>query len=174
MLCVARFVDAYFSVDRHGQSKHAMNIFARLVRCLLGEDAISQRKLEYGNPLVILGVSVTVSTAGLKLHPDAANGQKWSDAIKVALDTGMCAWSSSKFILFVTALRMCRCASSGRGLQTCRSSHLGKSELFQACWKSSPLSHLQAGLSFSVQSGLIEYIFAVALKAAAVSHKQDW
>ena len=86
-----RFVDDYFGIDRDGQAEHAMNIFARLVRCLLGEDAISQQKCVHGNPLVVQGVSVTVAPLGAKLQPDAAKRHKWSEAIKAALDTGACA-----------------------------------------------------------------------------------
>ncbi len=35
---------------------HAMTCFARLVRLLLGADAIADRKLEYGTQLLVLGM----------------------------------------------------------------------------------------------------------------------
>ncbi len=38
---------------------HSMQIFARLVRLLLGETAIAEHKLECGLELVILGVKVS-------------------------------------------------------------------------------------------------------------------
>ncbi len=40
--------------------EHSMNIFARLVRLLLGETAIAQQKLECGHELVILGVQAAL------------------------------------------------------------------------------------------------------------------
>ena len=39
--------------------KQGMMIFARLVRLLLGQSAISERKLEYGTWLTVLGVDVS-------------------------------------------------------------------------------------------------------------------
>ena len=39
-------------------TEHAMMCMARLVRVLLGESAISARKLDYGPSLTILGVDV--------------------------------------------------------------------------------------------------------------------
>ena len=37
-----------------------MNQFARMVRACLGQTAISEKKLESGNPLNILGVTVFI------------------------------------------------------------------------------------------------------------------
>ena len=42
-------------------TEHAMNCMARLVRVLLGETAISEKKLESGPSLVVLGVKVRVT-----------------------------------------------------------------------------------------------------------------
>ena len=117
------FVDDFFGVDRVGEAKHAMNLFARLVRCLLGEDAISQRKLEHGNPLVVLGVAVAVSPSGLTMQPDAAKCQKWSEAIKSALETGtLCTYASCSDMLATLLHRPLACRGS---LQACRPSHMG-------------------------------------------------
>ena len=57
LLC---FVDDYFSVDRHTCAQAAMQYFARLVRACLGESAVAPRKLEWGNPLIVLGVEIEV------------------------------------------------------------------------------------------------------------------
>ena len=40
--------------------EHSMHIFARLVRMLLGETSIAERKLECGLELVVLGVLVAL------------------------------------------------------------------------------------------------------------------
>ena len=37
---------------------HGMKVFARLVRALLGETAVSQKKLECGSELICLGILV--------------------------------------------------------------------------------------------------------------------
>ena len=49
------FVDDYFTVDYAGVAGDTLNVFDRLVRACLGPDATSPRKLEFGNPLEILG-----------------------------------------------------------------------------------------------------------------------
>ena len=51
-----RYVDDFFAGERRDTAKHAMEVFARLVRALLGKSAIASRKLEHGKKLVILGV----------------------------------------------------------------------------------------------------------------------
>ena len=47
-----------YNVCRPEAMEHSMLIFARLVRLLLGESAVAERKLECGRELVILGVKV--------------------------------------------------------------------------------------------------------------------
>ena len=71
-----RYVDDYFAVDRQRLSmhtprvltvsfplmhrpetvKHALETFMRLIRAILGQDAVADRKVEHGNDLVILGI----------------------------------------------------------------------------------------------------------------------
>ena len=54
--------------------EQAMQLFAQLVRLLLGHDAIAARKLEFGVQLVILGMLVRCLTLGKWsiLHPGPA------------------------------------------------------------------------------------------------------
>jgi len=78
-LPVFRYVDDWFAADRHlcaccshlrlcscvslfrhDTTEHAMMCMARLVRVLLGETAISARKLECGPSLTVLGINVSV------------------------------------------------------------------------------------------------------------------
>ena len=58
--CRYRWVDDYFSIEPADTVKHAMTCFARLVRAVLGTDAIAESKLGWGNPLHILGVTIAI------------------------------------------------------------------------------------------------------------------
>ena len=60
-------------------------IIARLVRCLLGRTAISEKKLSHGNPLVILGIETRILRDGIFWRPDAEKVQKWCARIQAAL-----------------------------------------------------------------------------------------
>ena len=42
----------------------------RLVRLLFGADAIAEKKLEHGNPLTVLGISIEINDAGVVFQPD--------------------------------------------------------------------------------------------------------
>ena len=57
----------------------------RLVKVLLGEDAIAERKLEAGNPLTILGIQVQANLGGVAFTPDAEKVKAWIDDIERAL-----------------------------------------------------------------------------------------
>ena len=52
-LILLHYVDDYFGVERAACAEVAKNTFARMVRACLGPTAISERKLEHGNPLTI-------------------------------------------------------------------------------------------------------------------------
>ena len=67
---VLRYVDDYFSVERCETNEHAMTCFARLVRALLGQSAIAERKLECGPSLVVLGMLVNPSPKGVRFTLD--------------------------------------------------------------------------------------------------------
>ena len=60
----------------------------RLVRVLLGADAISERKLETGNPLVVLGVQIESNLGGVVFFPAAEKVEQWKRDIKRALREG--------------------------------------------------------------------------------------
>ena len=105
-LPVLRFVDDYFAAEQEACAKHAMLIFARcgmlifqnisivshlmyrLVRVLLGADSISERKLETGNPLVVLGVQIEAHLGGVVFTPAADKVKKWLLDIQCALKVG--------------------------------------------------------------------------------------
>ena len=58
-----RYVDDFFSADEGDGVGDAAAAAAELIRVLLGDDAIQARKLEWGSPLVVLGVEVQAASA---------------------------------------------------------------------------------------------------------------
>ena len=58
------------------------------MRCLLGSDAISERKLECGNPLVILGVHISVDAQGARYQPSDDKVTKWQTRLNSHLASG--------------------------------------------------------------------------------------
>ena len=61
----------------------------RLVRCLLGFDAIAVHKCACGMPLTVLGIAIHILEEGLKLVPDREKCLKWSAQIRDALERGI-------------------------------------------------------------------------------------
>ena len=66
--------------------QHAMEVFARLCRMLLGSTAISGSKLEWGQHLVVLGVNVQPSWTGVRFTLDEAKAHKWLSQIEGAIE----------------------------------------------------------------------------------------
>ena len=107
-LRVLRFVDDYFAAGSAETADHAMWVFARyavldhtcimrvghtlvslcrLVRVILGEDAIAKNKLEQGNPLTVLGITIEINMAGVVFAPNnekACNPFSLSNASRMA------------------------------------------------------------------------------------------
>ena len=65
--------------------EHAMQCFARLVRALLGDSAVADRKLDSGKSLEILGVVLSCSPAGYIAQPSMKNRTKCLRVIEKAL-----------------------------------------------------------------------------------------
>ena len=65
--------------------KHAMECFGRLVRLLLGDEAVADHKSGVGLKLVVLGVEITVGQAGVQCRPAPDKVVKWLDLIDDAL-----------------------------------------------------------------------------------------
>ena len=55
-------------------------------RVFLGKDAVSAKKLNHGNPLVILGVMVELQPDGLKASVAPDKAEKWAVGVRRALD----------------------------------------------------------------------------------------
>ena len=81
----------------------------RVVRALLGESAINEKKLLHGNPLVLLGVDVALREEGVRFKPCREKRQKWKRVIRVALETNtLTSGDASKL---AGGSRMCTCVS---------------------------------------------------------------
>ena len=96
-IATLRYVDDFFGPCAPAAKEHTMASLARLVRVLLGPRAISDRKLECGDALEILGLHVSFSVSGIHLFPAPKKVRKWVFLIRQALDDGkLCAGQASK------------------------------------------------------------------------------
>ena len=92
-----RHVDDYFAVDKNGCGEHALSCFVRLVRCLLGSNAIAKEKVSHGVPLPILGLSVVPSLDGFACWPLPDRVEKRVKRIDAALVANrLCSGEASK------------------------------------------------------------------------------
>ena len=87
-LALLHYVDDYFGPERWASTKTAMAVFARLVCACLGGDAVSERKLEHGNPLVVLGIEVFFSSSGTRYWPSPEKVEKWLRILEEAIRSG--------------------------------------------------------------------------------------
>ena len=87
-LVLFRYVDDFFAVDWEDVIENAKEVFARLVQACLGSEAISARKLEAGNGLVILGVVITFTRTGVTFWPSEDKIRKWIERITLYLERG--------------------------------------------------------------------------------------
>ena len=85
-LPVFRFVDDFYSAEKATLAQHAKGCFARLVRALMGADAIAEKKLEYGNPLTVLGIDVEAGHEEVRATVNQEKAKCWSNTLKAALD----------------------------------------------------------------------------------------
>ena len=98
MLPVLRYVDDYFSTEGEATAAHALSCFARLVRTMLGGDALAEAKTECGRPLTILGIQVDVEEDGITLELTEQKRQDWGGRPQVAMDQGaLAAGVASRF-----------------------------------------------------------------------------
>ena len=83
---VLRYVDDFAAPERPETLQHAELCVARLVRLVLGETAIEDRKLAHGMSLVWLGVQINISEQGFRLRPALEKAKKCADVIDLALE----------------------------------------------------------------------------------------
>jgi hypothetical protein len=85
---VFRYVDDFFCPERPETMEHGMATFARLVRLLLGETAVAERKLEFGHVLAVLGIVVQPSGSGVEFRLCPKKVSQWLEVINEAIATG--------------------------------------------------------------------------------------
>ena len=95
----------------------------RFVDLVMGAGACAPKKLESGNPLVVLGVQAEVNLAGIVFTPSPAKIKEWVAQIKLYLRLGLISW---------------------RGFETCGATRLRSAACVQQAGKGSPCAHLQA------------------------------
>ena len=83
-----RYVDDYFGSEAEECIECARKCFTRLVKALLGTDALAEGKVKSGNPLVILGIQVDVQPDGLVCSLPEEKRAKWLASIEDALAEG--------------------------------------------------------------------------------------
>ena len=86
-LPLLRYVDDYFSADRAESSAHALQCFARVVRAIMGDDALAEHKLQHGMPLNVLGLTFTVTMDHIHIWPSQDKTDKWLGTIRHAIAT---------------------------------------------------------------------------------------
>ena len=85
-MCSCNDYEACYSQCRKKTMKHALECLARLVRILMGQTAIAERKMACGSRLDVLGVNIKMSRRGYKCKPCADKVHKWVRTMQVALD----------------------------------------------------------------------------------------
>ena len=69
--------------------EHALGCSVRLVRLLLGQSALADKKTACGPTLCVLGIDVVFDKYGYMCRPEPNKLRKWIRCIKMALDTGI-------------------------------------------------------------------------------------
>ena len=68
---------------------HAANVMARLIRILLGPDAVSDEKTAAEPSLCILGVDLEISAKGFQCKPSVKKVPSWIAMIEYSLKDGV-------------------------------------------------------------------------------------
>ena len=87
-LATCRYVDDYFACEGLETLEHAAGCFARLVRIILGPDALAVHKLAHGPNLCILGVDLALDSFGYSGKPARSKLLKWKRSMCEVLRVG--------------------------------------------------------------------------------------
>ena len=85
---MSRYVDDYFGPERQENMVQGSQLFARLVRMLLGKTAIAVDKLKSELSLVVLGILVQPSRTGVSFCLCEMKTDKWLACLEEAIVTG--------------------------------------------------------------------------------------
>lgn len=84
-----RYVDDFFAVDHPECVDHAMTCFARMVRAVLGPNAVAPDKLAHGVPLEVLGLVVRIINKGIELVLPDKKMKEWTGQLLHARQAGV-------------------------------------------------------------------------------------
>ena len=89
ILCMptGRWVDDFFAVEPNEIAGHAMACFNRLVVALMGVGSIAPDKLSCGNPIDLLGLTVSIRDGHIVVCPNEQKLQRWLGDVSLALST---------------------------------------------------------------------------------------
>ena len=94
---VSRYVDDFFAVGRPEDIGHALQCIARLIRALIGDDALANEKLDHGRHLNVLGLRFDAHADGVEVRVSDDKASKWRLDVERALATNtLSAWGASK------------------------------------------------------------------------------
>ena len=68
--------------------EHAAKVFVRLVRVLMGQDAVADTKVAWGRELTVLGLHIQLTEKGIRTYPEQAKVSKWIQCIEKVLAAG--------------------------------------------------------------------------------------
>ena len=105
-LPVLAYVDDFLGAEWPETVEHANEVFARLVRVLLGRTALQQKKMDHGSSMEVLGLIFDVNEQGVWCKPcpqkvaavclmlssitqHCTQVAKWSGILEAALDAGV-------------------------------------------------------------------------------------
>ena len=89
-LPVCRYVDDFHSIESEGCVEVAAHVFVRLCRLLLGHCAIAEKdgrlpKVQFGNPINLLGLKVSATTSMIWCQLTEAKCRAWAAVLREAL-----------------------------------------------------------------------------------------
>ena len=76
----------YFTAERPAVAEHGLKCFQRMCRLLMGEDFVKDEKCTVGNPITILGLTVTATKDEITVWLDETKREKWAKTIDFAIE----------------------------------------------------------------------------------------
>jgi hypothetical protein len=75
-------VDDFYGVEREEQLERALGCVANIFTAILGEGSLSAKKLQYGNPLTILGFDVSLAHNYILFQLNELKRQAWLEQVR--------------------------------------------------------------------------------------------
>jgi hypothetical protein len=82
---IFRYVDDFFGIEHDECIEHVLDCFKRIVRAIMGAEAIADPKCDYGSSLVVLGLQFSYKASAVSIWPAEKSVEKWIAGIWAAL-----------------------------------------------------------------------------------------